>query len=116
MEKYFYTLIGFFSIDKTFAADDFFWTDKIEVDFKNNDIGLLTNINNIAWYIIGLLYFIAVVFAVYWWFKILTSWWDDEKVKKWKNIIIYVIIWLIVIFLASQFIHWIMNTMDETAL
>lgn len=109
-----YTLVGFLSTAITNVYGDFFWTEKINDDFKNDWIELVPKLDNMFTYFIWLFYFIAVVFAVYWWFRILTSWWDEEKVKKWKNIIIYVVIWLIVIFLASQFIRWIADVMTST--
>lgn len=57
-------------------------------------------------YFIGLLYFIAVVMALYGWFSILTAGWDEEKVKTWKTTLINAVIGLVVIFLASQIITW----------
>ena len=111
MKVILYTLVSFFTIITTVSSD--FWDDKIKEEFKNDWIALAPQLNNMLWYIISLLYFIAVVFAIYGWFMILTSWWDEEKVKKWKNIIIYVVIWLIVIFLTSQFVHWIIDVMNN---
>jgi hypothetical protein len=41
---------------------------------------------------------IVILLIIYAWFLMLTSFWDEEKVKKAKNIIIYIIAWIIVLF------------------
>ena len=74
---------------------------------------LVFTVDNIAWYIIWLFYFIAVLIWIYWWFQILVSGWDEEKFKKWKNYIIYMVLWLIIIFLASQLVTWIISVMSD---
>lgn len=95
-------------------SSSMFWLDKIDDVFKSWDGDLVSTGNNILGYIIWLFYFIAVSFWIYGWFTILVSAWDEEKVKKWKNIVIYVVLWLIVIFLASQIVHWVINVMWDT--
>ncbi len=40
---------------------------------------------------------IVILILIYAWFNIMLSWWDDEKIKRWKNTIIYIIIWLIIL-------------------
>lgn len=98
---------------QVWAADsgDFFWIDKVSETFQWGWDNLVQTSDNLLGYIIGLFYFIAVALWIYGWFTILTSWWDEEKVKKWKNYIIYVVIWLIVIFLASQIVSWVISVM-----
>lgn len=68
----------------------------------------------IAW-IMGFLYVLAVLFGIYGWILILTAAGDEEKVKKWKTVIINVIIWLIVIFLVSTIINWIISLFASNA-
>ena len=75
---------------------------------------LVSTVDNIAGYLIWLLYFIAVMIWIYWWFLVLTSWWEEDKVKKWRNYVIYMVLWLIIIFLASQIVHWVINVMTDT--
>jgi hypothetical protein len=100
-------------------AGSLFGTDKISETLKPNgdsgDNDLVQTADNLLGYLIGLLYFIAVALWIYGWFTILVSGWDEEKVKKWKNIIIYVVIGLIVIFLASQLINWVIDTMTTVS-
>jgi hypothetical protein len=100
-------------------AGSLFGTDKISETLKPGgdswDNDLVQTADNLLGYLIGLLYFIAVALWIYGWFTILVSGWDEEKVKKWKNIIIYVVIGLIVIFLASQLINWVIDTMTTVS-
>ena len=66
----------------------------------------------IQWYIanaLTFLYLVAVVFALWGGFNILTAAWDEEKVKKWKTIIIQALIWIVVIFLAGTIVEWLIT-------
>lgn len=107
-----------FISDNVSASDagTLFWVNKIDSSLSGWWSNLVATVNNIAGYIIWLFYFIAVILWIYWWFLILVSWWDEEKVKKWKNIIIYVVLWLIVIFLASQLVNWVIGIMTNNAI
>ncbi len=49
---------------------------------------------------------IAVVYAIWGWFLILTAAGDDEKVKKWRTVIFHAILGLIVIWLAYAIVTW----------
>ena len=71
-------------------------------------------LNTMLAYVVGLLYFVAVVFALYGWFQILTAGWDEEKVKKGKTTLINAVIWLFIIFLASTIIRWVMTLWTTT--
>jgi hypothetical protein len=88
-----------------------FWQNNVSNTLKwwNGDLVFTTQ--NIVWYIIGLMYFISVIFWLYGWFIILTSWWEEEKVKKWRKIIIFMCVWLICIFLASSLVNWVIDVM-----
>ena len=79
---------------------------------KNGDF--INTLDTMLGYIIGLLYFIAIIFALYGWFQILTAAWDEEKVKKGKTTLINAVIWLIVIFLASIIVNWIISLAGTT--
>jgi len=114
MRNIFYTLFAFFFVNSKTFAYDLLWTDKIDDKFKNGWVDLVTKIDNILGYFIWLLYLISVVIVVWWGFLILTSGWEEEKVKSWKKYVIYALVWLVVIFLASQFINWIIDTMTAT--
>lgn len=107
-------LIYFLFINFSFAdANDFFGVWRVNDEFKAWWNDLITTTDNIAWYIIWLFYFIAVMIWIYWWFMVLTSWWDEDKVKKWKDIVIYMVLWLIIIFLASQIVYWVIDVLSR---
>lgn len=57
------------------------------------------------------LYLIAVIYALWGWFNILTAWGEEDKVKKWKTILIQGWTWLLVIFLAGTIVKWILTLM-----
>ena len=62
-------------------------------------------------YIMTFLYLIAVWFALWGWFNILTAWGDEEKVKKGKTILIQWGLWLLVIFLAWSIVKWVLSVL-----
>ncbi len=70
---------------------------------------MVTIIESIVAYVVWLLYLIAVIVVLYWGFLILTAGWDEEWVKKWKKSIVNGVIWLIVIFLASSLVTWLIT-------
>jgi hypothetical protein len=75
----------------------------------NNSKDMVSIIQWMVWYLVWLLYFIAVIVMLYWGFCILTAGWDEEWVKKWKKALINWAVWLIVIFLASSLVNWIIG-------
>lgn len=77
---------------------------------ENSTTGtFVETLDSILGYLVWLLYLIAVVFALYAGFQILTAGWDEEKVKSGKTTLINAVIGLIVIFLASQIVNWIIG-------
>ena len=114
MKKIIYLLLGFFIISKSYA-DDSFWFWRVEGGKLDHwDTDLVASVDGILGYFIWLLYFVAVVIWLYGWFIILTSWWEEEKVKKWKNYVIYMVIWLFIIFLASTIVRWVIEVMSRS--
>jgi hypothetical protein len=95
------------ALDATKTKTTTWWDNGTNGDF-------ITTLDNILSYVIGLLYFIALLFCLYGGFTILTAWWEEDKVKKWKTTLINAVIWLIVIFLASQIVHWIISLWSTT--
>ena len=119
MKKIFFTLLAYFSIGQSFAAtaETAFGTERVTENLRLGWNDLVWTIDNILWYVISLVYFIAIIFAIYSGFVILTSAWDEEKVKKWKKTFLFVLAWLILILLASQIVRWvssILNTESST--
>lgn len=64
-------------------------------------------IQRVVTYILWFLMLLSVWIIIYAWMVLLTWVWDEEKAKKTKQIILYAIFWLIIIWLAypiSQFV------------
>jgi magnesium-transporting ATPase (P-type) len=70
-------------------------------------------IQDIVEYSLGFIYLIAVILIIYAWFHILTWIWDEEKAKQSKTMIVYVIIWLLIIFLAWPITKFILNILTQ---
>lgn len=97
--------------DLGFAAWENFWqVQEVNDQLKWSDQNFYLTLQKWVEYFISFLYFVAVVFWLWGWFNILTSSWDEEKVKKWKNVIIYAVIWIIIIFLASSIIDFVFSS------
>jgi hypothetical protein len=71
-------------------------------------------IQDIIFYVLSFVSFIAVVYIIYAWFKILLSWGDDEENKKAKWIIKAVIIWILLIWLAYPITAFIIKALTAT--
>lgn len=119
MKKYFYIFVVTFFI---FAASDIvgavnFWLDKVDSNLKWTEItsidGAVNDVTNAIAYLVWFFYLIAVVLGIYAGFLIMTSAGDEERVKKWKNIFIYVLVGLIVVFLASTIISFVVRAFDS---
>lgn len=92
-----------------------FWTDKVStwVKWTNNtaDIAVQNLISTLATF----LTILAVIYALYGWFNILTAGWEEDKVKKWKTILIQALIWLVVIWLAYSIVSWLITLVLPSA-
>jgi hypothetical protein len=84
---------------------------KIEWTDNTADVAIQNIISNI----IAFLYIIAVIYWLWWGFNILTAAWDEEKVKNWKKVIINALIWIVVIFLASSIVGFVLNSILKGA-
>jgi type IV secretory pathway VirB2 component (pilin) len=116
IQKIFFILCVYFSVILqawAVEAQNAFGVGRITPNLRIWGDDLVFTLDNILGFIIGLFYFVSVVFAIYAGFTILTSGWDEEKVKKGKNILIYVVIGLAVVFLASQLIRFVISVMSD---
>lgn len=68
---------------------------------------LMQMISNILTFILMFTWIIAVVFAVYGGFKIMTAAWDEDKVKKGKTTLINSLIGIFVVLIAYTLVGWI---------
>lgn len=95
-------------------AEDKFWDAKQVVSWlKWSDDTADVAVQTYVWRVLTFLYLAAVILIIYWWFLIFTAWSDDEKVKKWKQVIIEALIWVVVIYLANSIVKlvitWILS-------
>ena len=60
-------------------------------------------------YILGFLWLVAIAFAMYGGFQILTAGWDDDKVKKGKTTLINALLWIFVILISYTLVNWLID-------
>lgn len=82
---------------------------KVESELKWDANSADTAVQTLIANAIGFLYLVAVIYALWGGFNILTAGGDEEKVKKGKTVLIQALIGLVVIFLASSIINWIVT-------
>jgi len=91
-----------------------FWTSTANITADNLEKdGLENALQRYVNFIMTFLYLIAVFYALWGWFQILTAWWDEEKVKKWKTILIQWAMWLLVIWLAWTIVSWVLRLLNN---
>ncbi len=93
-----------------------FGIDKINPDLVWSQVPLEDSIQIYVEYILGFLYIVAVVIWIFGWFTILTAAWDDEKVKKGRDYIIYMVLGLILIFIAWSIVQLVIESILEPRL
>ena len=71
-------------------------------------------IQNIVAYLLMFLWLIGVLYVIYAWFNILLSAWEESKLKTEKQRIVFVIIGLIVIFLAYSITFTILKVLNDS--
>lgn len=72
-------------------------------------------IQNLVGKLATFLTILAVMYALYWGFNILTAWGEEEKVKKGKTILIQALIWLVVIWLSYSIVSWLITLILPSA-
>lgn len=99
-------------IGKSISANSLRWwinTMNYSIDSVSNSISwndFETTLTNIISY----LYIIPLFLFIWWWIRIFTASWDKDKIKKWKRILIIATILIIIIFLISILINWILTS------
>lgn len=78
--------------------------DKIKGTTESAEIAIQNIVGNITLF----LNIIAVLYFLWWGFNILTAAGDEEKVKKGRTVIVQALIGLVVIFLASTVVEWLL--------
>lgn len=94
------------------ASETTFWVNKAQTTAWNlENRPLAEAVQYYVNFLMTFLYLIAVLYALWGWFQILTAGWDDEKVSKWKTILIQWWLWLLVIWLAWTIVKWILSVL-----
>ncbi|NDK07689.1 hypothetical protein EOM39_00410 [Candidatus Gracilibacteria bacterium] len=110
MKKIIYSLLGVVFLGLNYV-------NAMNLDNKKTDSGLIgssdsadTAIQGLIGKAIGFLYLVAVVYALWGGFQILTAAGKEEQVKKGRTIIVQALIGLVVIWLANSIVGWVVNS------
>lgn len=86
-----------------------FGTNKVSTEIQWStetwDVAIQKLIVNVTMF----LYLVAVVFGLWWGFLILTAGWKEDNVKKWRTVIIQALLGLVVIWLASSIVWFVVK-------
>lgn len=70
---------------------------------------------DIVRYFLGFVSLIAVIYVIYAGFQVMTGAGDDEKTKKAKKIILFVIVGIVIMWLAYAIVSWTITTVSRSA-
>jgi len=87
-------------------------TDKPDLKIRN---WLKTQINDWTMNIATFLSIFAVWAIVFWAFQMVISVWEEDKIKKWKDIVKWAILWFLLVVSASAFVRLITDVMYSLA-
>ncbi|EKE29852.1 MAG: hypothetical protein ACD_2C00088G0017 [uncultured bacterium (gcode 4)] len=87
-----------------------FGGDKVSADLKGDNTTADVAVQSLINKAMGFLGILAVLYAIYGGFMILTAAWDDGKVKKGKTILFQALLGLLVIFLAYSIVSWLISS------
>lgn len=101
-----------------YKADEYWlkkWIDVVKWinDINKKDDSAATYISKVTQYILWFVYFLAVILIIYAWFNLLTWVWDEEKAKQSKTMIAYVIVWIIIMFLANPIVQFVITALGK---
>ncbi len=87
------------------------WIEKITEINTLETRGASEYIQDVVGYILTFVALIAIIIIIYAWFNLLTSIWDEDKAKKSKQIIMYAILWIALIYIAGPLIRFVINAL-----
>lgn len=70
-------------------------------------------LQNIVVYVLWFLAIVWVILIIYSWFRLLVSAWNEEQMTNSKKIILYVVIWIVIIFLAWPITNFIIDVVTQ---
>ena len=111
MKKYIISSIWllFLFTNNARAAINYWWQDSVDPGIiwteETLDSAVQTLIRNFSIF----LSLIAVIFWLRWGFMIMTAWVKEDNVKKWRTIIVYSLVGLVVIWLAYSIVAFVIQ-------
>ena len=87
-----------------------FWSNKVTADLKGSNEGADTAVQTLIKNAMLFLYLLAVIYWLWGGFLILTAWWKEDNVKKWRTVIVQALIGLVVIWLASSLVQFLVTS------
>lgn len=88
------------------------WTQNNQEDEVWSQPRIIKTIKNAINRVLGMLWLIALILCLWWWFQMITAAWDESKVKSWTKVLKHAAIWLVVIWvswLIVTFIFYLIN-------
>jgi hypothetical protein len=66
-------------------------------------------VQSVLWFVVSFIYIIGTIYIIYAWFLLLM--WTGDIIASWKakSNIIYVMVWLVVIYMAHPIMKWLIN-------
>lgn len=104
----FISVATFASVSQSFAAIS---TGNVDERLRGRQDDLPSAIQSLMSFATNFLYLIAVGFALYGGFQILTAGGEDDKVKSGKKVLINAVLGLFVIFIASSLIKFVIESL-----
>lgn len=87
------------------------WSDLVDPGNWMIETGLKATINRWTTQLSALLGLLAVGAIVYGGLMMTISWWDDEKIKKWKDIVKWSMLWFLGLIAASWIVRLVVEVM-----
>jgi len=75
-------------------------------NFKNAIIEFIVQVSKFLWYLWGIMFVIAIIYAGY---QFITAWWNDDKITKAKTVIKSVFVIILIILLFMLVIYQVFN-------
>lgn len=87
------------------------WVELVEgtIDYVETGRTFSAYVQDLILYILSFVSLIAFIYILYAWFQVLTAAGEEDKVKKAKQTIMYVFVWILLIWLAYPITLWIIS-------
>lgn len=116
MQKSFYMWVTFLTLSQSYLTHAMsFGQAAVDPKIQWTPNTLDVAIQNIIWKLASFLTILALVYALYWGFNILTAGGEEDKVKKWKAILVRALLWLTVIWLSYSIVSWLVTLILPSA-